>query len=257
MTSEKNVEHGFGFVSKKGQGNNMTMEEYIIAKRRSTVDFQLRMSKMPFFQHVKDSVQDKGYQAIDGDSCKISVKDLQEIFDFSKKESYTQTRKKADISEEKNFLMKKAYLLSKSVPRQTNRSEWREKSGYQPNMLLEKDCPGMLTADDLVCCRSVSDTLMYLIVREDVLLKDNDVRVPVRFPGGTVGFDINSDKLVVKDGQIVALPSSLYHVNDEDVILSDVAAADFQCLSENQVNDLTEEEWAVLIDVTDVQNDEH
>ena len=75
-------------------------------------------------------------------------------------------------------------------------------------MLLEKDCPGMLTANDLVCCRSVSDTLMYLIVREDVLLKDNDVRVPVRFPGGTVGFDINSDKLVVKDGQIVALPST-------------------------------------------------
>ena len=122
-------------------------------------------------------------------------------------------------------------------------------------MLLEKDCPGMLTANDLVCCRSVSDTLMYLIVREDVLLKDNDVRVPVRLQGGTVGFDINSDKLVVKDVQIVALPSSLYHVNDEDVILSDVAAADFQCLSENQVNDLTEEEWAVLIDVTDVQND--
>ena len=164
--------------------------------------------------------------------------------------------KKADISEEDNLLVKKAYLLSKSVPRQTNRSKWREKSGYQPNMLLEKDCPGMLTANDLVCCRSVSDTLMYLIVREDVLLKDNDVRVPVRFPGGTVGFDINSDKLVVKDGQIVALPSSLYHVNDEDVILSDVVAADFQCLSENQVIDLTEEEWAVLIDVTDVQNDE-
>lgn len=258
VTSEKNIEHGFGYVSKKGQGHNLSMEEYIIAKRRSTVDFQLRMSKMPFCQRVKDSVQDKGYQDIDGGSCKISVKDLKEIFEFSKKESYTKStsrRSQADIPEEDKIMIKKAYLLSKCVPRQTNRSKWREKSGYQPNMLSEKEFPGMLIANDLVCCRSVSDTLMYLIVREDVLLKDDDVKIPVRFPGGTVGFEISSDKLVVENGQIMVLPSSLYHENDEDVILSDVVAGDFQSLSENQVKDLTEEEWAILVDVSGVHDE--
>ena len=41
--------------------------------------FQLRMSKMPFCQYIKDSVQDKGYQEIEEGRVKISVKDLQEI----------------------------------------------------------------------------------------------------------------------------------------------------------------------------------
>ena len=56
------------------------------------------------------------------------------------------------------------------------------------------------------------------------------MKIPVRFPGGTVGFEISSDKLVVENGQIMVLPSSLYHENDEDVILSDVVAGDFQSL---------------------------
>ena len=56
------------------------------------------------------------------------------------------------------------------------------------------------------------------------------MKVPVWFPGGTVGFEISSDKLVVENGLIMVLPSLLYHVNDEDVILSDVVAADFQSL---------------------------
>ena len=248
VTSEKNVEHGFGFVGKKGQGHNMTMEEYIIAKRRATVDFQLRMSKMPFCQYVKDSVQDKGYQQIEGDRCKISVKDLQEIFDFSQKECYRE--KVPDLPEEDKLLVKKAYLLSKSVPRQTNRAKWREKSGFQPNMLLEKECPGMLLANDLVCCHSVSGTLMFLIVQEDVLLQDVDVKISVKFPDVTVGFHISSDKLLVENGQIMVLPPQVYDVKDGEVILSDVVAAEFHHLSDNQGSDLTEEEWAVLIDTT-------
>ena len=84
------------------------------------------------------------------------------------------------------WLLKKAYLLSKSVPRQTNRTKWREKSGYQPNMLLAKECPGMIYVGDLVCCRTSSDKLLFLIVMEDVLLQDVDVKVSVRFPEGTI-----------------------------------------------------------------------
>ena len=80
------------------------------------------------------------------------------------------------------------------------------------------------------------------------------MKVPVRFPGGKVRFVISSDKLVVKNGQIMVLPS-LLSLNDEDVILSDVVAVDFQSLSENQVKDFTEVEWAVLVEVSGVHDE--
>ena len=140
------------------------------------------ISNAKFCQYVKDSVQDKGYQEIEGDRCKISVKDLKEIFDFSQKEGYRE--EVPEISAEDTLLLHKAYLLSKSVPRQTNRAKWREKSGFQPNMLLEKVHPGMLLANDLVCSRSITDTLMFLIVQEGVLMRDVDVKISVRFPDG-------------------------------------------------------------------------
>ena len=74
---------------------------------------------MPFYQRVKDSVQDKGYQDIDGGSCKISVKDLKETFEVSKKEIYTKPfsyTSQAVVPEEDKLLIKKAYLLLNVFP---------------------------------------------------------------------------------------------------------------------------------------------
>ena len=165
-------------------------------------------------------------------------------------------KKKPEVPVDDQNLLHKAQIIAKSVPRQTNRAKWRERSGFAPNLLLEKCVPGMLHLNDLVCCRSMTDSLMFLIVQEDVLLSNNDVRVLVRFPDGTVNFSISSDKLVVDQGQIMVLPMQLYEVKDGEVTLADAVKADFELLSTQQANDLSEEEWAVLTDLTGVPEEE-
>ena len=241
--SEKNVEHSFGYVMKKGQGHNQNMQEYIIAKRMHGVDFQIRMCEMPFCQYTKEKLQDKGYQQIEGDRCKINIKELREIFAFSQEEGCSES----DVTDEDEHLLKKAYLLSKSVPRQSNRAKWRERSGFQPNMLIDKSSPGMLIKNDLVCCRTVRDTLMFLIVEKDVLLDQVDVKISVRFPEGTISFMVSIDKLVTENGQIMAIPMQLYDVVDGEVQLCDAVSIDFEVLLHNQGQILSDEEWAVLV----------
>ena len=109
----------------------------------------------------------------------------------------------------------------------------------------------MIRAQDLVCCHSITGSLMFLIVQEDVLLSDSDVKVLVRFPDGTISFYICSDNLVVTNGQIMALPSQLYEVTDDgEVKLDDAVSSDFDYLSDNQSTDLTEEEWVMLTDTS-------
>lgn len=61
------------------------MQEYIQAKRRHTVDFQLRMCKMPFNQYCKTKLRDKGYQALGRRDVRLTVQDMKEIFSVRKK----------------------------------------------------------------------------------------------------------------------------------------------------------------------------
>ena len=49
-TNECLVEHSFGFTTKKGQGHLQTMEEYIHAKSKHALDFQMIMINSPFNQ---------------------------------------------------------------------------------------------------------------------------------------------------------------------------------------------------------------
>ena len=70
-------------------------------------------------------------------------------------------------------------------------------------MLIERNIPGMLYKDDLVSCRSIEDTLMFLIIQNDVLLNHADVKIWVCFPGGTITFQVGVDKHVIERGQIV------------------------------------------------------
>ena len=254
LGSEKNVEHSFGYTTRKGQGHNMSMQEYIIAKRKFATDFQLRMCQMPFCQHTKENIRDKGYQQIEGDRCKITSRELKEIFTLTEKE--TVRKNVQEVPECDRILLNKAFAVAKSVPRQTNRAKWRERSGFTPNLLSERSAPGMIRAQDLVCCHSITGSLMFLIVQEDVLLSDSDVKVLVRFPDGTISFYIGSDKLVVTKEQIMALPSQLYEVTDDgEVKLDDAVSSDFDFLSDNQSTDLTEEEWALLTDTSYVNSE--
>ena len=128
LGSEKNVEHSFGYTSRKGQGHNMSMQEYIIAKRKFGIDFQLRMCQMPFCQHTKENIKDKGYQQIEGDRCKITSRELKEIFTLTEKETVRKDVK--EVPECDRILPNKAFAVAKSVPRQTNRAKWRERSGF-------------------------------------------------------------------------------------------------------------------------------
>ena len=71
--------------------------------------------------------------------------------------------------EDKN-LLQSAYLLSKSVPRQTNRTKWRGDTGYGPDMLQEDERWSM-RAGDIVCYESM-DGIIFLKVQSDLLLTD-------------------------------------------------------------------------------------
>ena len=75
-----------------------------------------------------------------------------------------------------------------------------------------------------------------------------DVKIPVRFLDGTINVLVGVDKLVTDNGQIMAIPVQLYDVVDGDIQLCDAVSPDFEALSHSQVQILSDEEWALLID---------
>ena len=125
------------------------------------------MRKMPFNQTVKEKSRDEGYQDLQGSRCTISLRDLKEIYMYSEVEKVEE-----DLSEDDRNLLKKANLISRSVPRQSNRTKCREQSGHQPNMLSESCSSGVLYKNDLVCSTTVTDELLYFIVEKDTRLVD-------------------------------------------------------------------------------------
>jgi hypothetical protein len=136
ITNESWIEHSFGFTTKRGQGHLQDMKEYIESKRKHAIDFQIRMTDTPFCQYTKTKVRDKGYQSlVDVGKTKLSVKDILMIFGDQEKNKADADQE--DISDQDEMILRQAFLLTKSVPRQTNRSKWREKSGFQPNLLNE------------------------------------------------------------------------------------------------------------------------
>ena len=165
VQSESTVEHSFGFTSKRGQGNSQDQQEYCTSKRLASVDFILRICKMPFNQKIKEKLRDKGYQDLIGNRVQIPSKDLKEIFSYNMMEEET-----GEIADDDHNLLKKANLISRSVPRQTSRAKWREKSSYGPNMFISESDAGVLCKNDIVCTRSLTNQLLYLIVQEDTPL---------------------------------------------------------------------------------------
>ena len=250
VASEKNVEHAFGYVKKKGQGHNQTQEEYIIAKRRHVMDFQLRMCKMPFCQHTKESLQDKGYQQLEGDRCVLTKKELDAIFSAKDREDCME---EVSVSEEEKSLLNKAHLLSKGVPRQSNRAKWLERSGFQPNMLVEKLSPGRLYKGDLVGYRSATNGVVYYVVEKETVLDDVDVHIPVVAIDGDETILLSNSRLVGEKGHILALPSTLYSIAGGDLLFLTSAAKMFEATILREVeNDsrisMNDDDWASLVE---------
>ena len=87
---------------------------------------------------------------------------------------------KKSLSEEDPKLLHIAYLLTKTVPQQTNRCKWHKASGYTPCLLSSENHAGMIKGDMLFF--DSYDGLVYLRAEKDTLLVRNDDRYGVNSP---------------------------------------------------------------------------
>ena len=98
----------------------------------------------------------------------ISLNEFKEIFAYRVGPDKTPVV----VSEEDQQILKKAHLLSKYVPRQSNRTRWRAESGtgYVPTMIADNSAAGKLYEGDMVFHRDVSDKVIKLVVAENYSL---------------------------------------------------------------------------------------
>ena len=105
------------------------------------LNFMLKMTKMDFNQHCftrKDSK--KSYQVLEKRNLKLTIQDLCQIFHS---DAPFETSTSCPVtSEDDDVVLKRAFALSKSDPRQIGRNRWRENHGYAPNMLPEAEITG-------------------------------------------------------------------------------------------------------------------
>ena len=221
FTNESYLEDKFGFTTSKGQGHLQTVQEYIQSKRRHAIDFQIQMCKTPFIQDLKTSIHDKSYQELDHQGVELSYGELSEIFKPSTRSQVIEDEHSIERSA-KSAILKRAYLLSKSVPRQSNRSKWREASGYQPNMLVAKESGGTLYKGDIVFHYNIQNELQYLIVEENLLLDNVNSEVKIRNLGTSNVLSVPVNNLAKDDGMIAVIPSQLYSLDGDEVHFEDV-----------------------------------
>ena len=128
-------------------------------------------------------------------------------------------------TEEKKIL-RQAYLLTKSVPRRSNRREWKEESGFQPNLLMDNLESGKLLVGDLVFCKSVNEVL-YLKIKQEIQLLDKEAMVPVQMLNSQSSLlleHVKVDRLLSDKGFIITIPQTLYDIVEGTVTFNDVVA---------------------------------
>jgi len=136
----------------------------------------------------------------------------------------------------------------KSVPRQTNRSKWRQASGYTPNLLTEKIDDGKVKKGDLVFFESL-DGIIYLKVQIDTLLTNSMQTIDViALSNEDKVRTVPIDKLLTHNGLTLILPSYLYTLDCGEIVVTNVAQDIFshildQCQHKGQLSD---EDWVIL-----------
>ena len=162
--SECLIEHSFGFQTAGAQGELQSKEAYVHNKVKE-LDFQMRLVDLNFCQYVKIKLRDKSYQHL-GEQFKsvLDVDDIKEIlFSSGRKSKNCQASTTSEMDEK---LLRQAFPITKSVPRKSNRSRWKESPGYSSNMLEDRDGDsGKLLIGDLVFCNDPLDGAKTLIVR--------------------------------------------------------------------------------------------
>ena len=229
VMNESIVEHQFGFTVKKGQSTLQSMQEYVQNKAKHVIDFLIKMCEVPFNQDVKVKLRDKGYQHIhDTMVSKISVDELWEILNATSRD--TLKKKVTDDGDEDaktdeiDSSLYKAFLLTKSVPRKSNRAKWKEESGYAPNFLNEADNEMDLLQGDMVFAPNLDGTIIKLIVAEKKRsLKDPTAMVLVKNIEDEQTFHVLISSLILHKGCVAILPSNMFLIEPNNIDFSPVA----------------------------------
>ena len=165
IANESLIERSFGFVVKKGQSSLQTMQEYVQNKSKSLIDFLIKMCCCPFNQDIKIKLRDKGYQHVHGSMVsKISVKELWEVLNAAASGHPKAVQDDDPEDKEPDKGLYRAFLISKAVPRKSNRAKWKEQSGFSPPMLEEMEEDYKFVQGDMVFALNLDGTILRLIV---------------------------------------------------------------------------------------------
>ena len=142
------------------------------------------------------------------------------MFQFSSESEKTNSN--VEITEEDVIILKKAFLLTKSVQRQSNRAKLHENSGYQPNLLTKEPCDGKLLTWDLVFHIDIENQLIKYILNADFVLSDIHKEAKVYQVRKKETITIDFTKLVTEQGLIVTVPKDIYSHDGEEVVMEDI-----------------------------------
>ena len=184
---------------------------------------------MPFNQHcLSRKAEEKSYQSIEERSLKISFKEIQKLFQKAGENAcVSPDEEESVLNDEQTTLLKKAYALSKSVPRQSGRNKWREKAGFNPNMLTEEAPSGVLLMGDLLSYSNIDDCIEHYIVQKDFDLLDVGKKVEVKKVGGKRNKYVTVDKFLTQNGMIFTVPESMYLISDGIATFNDDQISQF------------------------------
>ena len=259
ITNESLIEHSFGFVVSKGQAQLQNMYEYIHSKNKHELDFQMRMTDVPFNQYTKTKLRDKGYQELNSTfKTKLKMSEFWNIFCDQPSVEPSEFTAVEPTKEEKD-LLQQAYLMSKSVPRRSNRSKWKSQSGFAPCLMEDRVSDGKLLAGDLVLCKVVSE-IVYLKIDSDTELLNKNTMLAVDDLGSNKGIThVKVDDLLIDKGFIFTVPHDLYKLQDGCILFEDVLAESVAEVLQNAMHEhcgYTEEELSVVPEFSAVAGDQ-
>ena len=132
VNNENLIENSFGFTKTQGQSTLQSMQEYCYNKSRHEVDFQLKLCDLNFCQKVKVKLRDKSYQEIDeSQKCKLEITDILEVLLRGHSNKKSRASEAVSVSHHDENILKQSFLLSKSVPHQSNRAKWKEQINHK------------------------------------------------------------------------------------------------------------------------------
>ena len=246
FTNENLIEHSFGFIKLQGQSQLQSFQEYVHNKQKHEIDFQLKLCNLNFCQKVKVKLRDKSYQHIDDQQKSVlDAGDLWDILGLGQKKD-EQGRYEVDPADAK--VLQHAYLVTKAVPRQSNRAKWKDQSGHAPTMPTVSHA--FVDVGDLVFCLDPFENLHKLLVKEKVEIRENSVVSVSVIEGDTTTYkNIPITSLLMDKGLLFVVPSGLFKIDNNRVQLSDIIASQLlqDCLDDNATRSQYSDEQLVQL----------